>query len=90
MTRRSSPDKLRADRTYPIVAHFRVPVEGLALAGIDPHGWLMRHLGAGRHAIYSAGRPGRDVFSVYFRQLGDLVAFVEAHQVLELADEVSG
>ena len=90
MTRRSAPYKIKADQTFPLVAYFRVPGNGTSGAGIDPHHWLQRNLGTGRYAIYGAGRPSRDVIAVYFRQVSDLLAFTEAHQTLELADDVEG
>jgi len=88
MTRRSPPPKATADRTYPLVGYFRVPGDGTAGAGIDPHNWLQRNLGTGRYELYAAGRLSRDVMAIYFRRVADLVAFAEAHPTLELADDV--
>ena len=90
MTRRSTPQKTHDDKRFPLVAYFRVPEGGLSGARLDPHNWLQRQLGAGQYALHSAGRPSRDVFAVYFRQVADLLAFIEAHQLLELADDVDG
>lgn len=67
-----------------------MPELGLSSVRIDPHHWLQRNLGTDQYALHSAGRPSRDVFAVYFRRLVDLQAFVEAYQVLELADDVGG
>lgn len=88
MTRRSSPQKIEDDRRFPIVVCFRVPEGGTMAAGIDPDRWLHKHIGIGQYAVHAAGRPGRDVFAVYFRRVGALLAFVDAHSALELADDV--
>lgn len=89
MTRRSTPQKTLDDKRFPLVAYFRVPEGGTSGAGIDPHHWLQRNLGTGQYALHGAGRPSRDVIAVYFRRVADLLAFIAAHQLLELADDVS-
>lgn len=88
MSRRSTSQKIADDKRFPLVAYFRVPDGGLSGARVDPHHWLQKNLGASQYAYHSAGRPSRDVFALYFRRLVDLQAFIEAHPVLELADDV--
>ena len=60
---------------------------GFSSAGIDPHQWLTKRLGAMGYAWHSAGSPTRDVAAVYFRQIEDAAAFLAAFPQIELADE---
>jgi hypothetical protein len=89
MTRCSPPQKKSDDQAFPLIAHFRLPELGLQGARIDPHNWLLRNIGLGNYATHGARRPEGDVFSVYLRRFPDLLAFIDAHPKLELADDVA-
>jgi hypothetical protein len=60
---------------------------GFSCAGVDPHQWLTKRLGAGGYAWHSAGSLSRDVAALYFRQIEDAAAFHAAFPQIELANE---
>jgi hypothetical protein len=86
MTRRSTPARDAAEKTWPIRVCIRVPGLGFSGAGIDPHRWLTKELGAQGYEMHSAGRPRSDATAIYFRTLEDAARFLAAFPMIELAD----
>ena len=87
MDRRSTPQKIADDMTWPIRVCVVVPGSGFSGAEINPQAWLIKELGLDGFAWHSAGRMSRDVSAVYLRKLPDLQRFLDAFPTLQLADD---
>jgi hypothetical protein len=86
MSRRSTPQRTIDDTAFPIRLKVRVPSNGVGSFLTDMHLWLTSEVGPGEFAHYSGGALGGGVTALYFRRPEDLVRFLEAFPMLELAD----
>ena len=86
MNRRSTPQRTIDDMAFPIRLKVRVPSNGLGSLLTDVHLWLTSEVGPGNFAHHSGGALGGGVTALYFRRPEDLVRFLDAFPMLELAD----
>jgi hypothetical protein len=78
MVRRSTPDRILAERYFPVRVRIVVPVGGFGRQLDEMHGWLNLHAGRGRFGIQSAPNDlGIDAAYFYFADVQLAHAFVE-------------
>ena len=86
---RSTTQKIRDDRTFPIRIFFKVPELGLGTRSDDLRKWLHKSLGPTGYSWQAGGRaPGHDRIAIYLRSIGAVVALMEAFTGLELSDTI--
>jgi hypothetical protein len=78
MVRRSTPEKLLAERYFPVRVRVAVPVGGFGRQLDEMHGWLNLHAGRGRFSIQGApNNLGVEAAYFYFPDVKLAQAFVE-------------
>jgi hypothetical protein len=78
MVRRSTPDKILAERYFPVRVRIAVPAGGFGRQLDEMHGWHNLHLGRGRFSIQAAPNDlGADAAHFDFADIGLAHAFVE-------------
>lgn len=86
---RTSPQKARDERDFPIRILIKVPEMGLGARIEEVHRWLTKNVGAGNHGWQAGGRaPGHDRIAIYLRTLAPAVALLDAFPDLELSDTI--
>ena len=86
MSRRSPPQRTSNDAAVPIRLKVRVLSSDLGNGLTDKHLWLTSEVGPGDFAHHSGRTLGGEATALYFRRAEDLVRFLEAFPILELAD----
>jgi len=78
MVRRSTPERLLAERYFPVRVRVAVPVGGFGRQLDEMHGWLNLHAGRGRFSIQGAPNDlGVEAAYFYFMDVKLAQAFVE-------------
>jgi hypothetical protein len=78
MVRRSVPERLIADRFFPVRVRIAVPPGGFGEQLNIMHGWLNMHAGRGNFAIHSAPNDlGLDAAFFYFLDIATARGFVD-------------
>ncbi len=78
MVRRSTPERLLAERNFPVRVRIAVPAGGFGRQLDEMHGWLNLHAGRGGFSIQGAPNDlGVDAAHFYFTDIKVAQAFVE-------------
>jgi len=78
MVRRSTPDRILAERHFPVRLRIAVPAGGFGRQLDEMHGWLNLHAGRGRFSIQGAPNDlGVEAAYFYFSDIALAQAFVE-------------
>ncbi len=86
MSRRSPRQSRIDDRAFSIRVKIAVPLNGLGHVLDDMFAWLQREGGPGNHAQHATEALGGNATALYVRRPKDLVRFLQAFPLLELAD----
>jgi hypothetical protein len=86
MSRRRTPQRTTDDLAFPIRVKLRMPSTDLGHVLTDILLWLSAEAGPGEYAHHHSQTLGGDAMALYFRRSEDLVRFLEAFPLLELAD----
>ena len=78
MVRRSTPDRLLAERYFPVRVRVAVPADGFGRRLDEMHGWLNLHAGRGCFSIQGAPNDlGVEATYFYFMDIKFAQAFVD-------------
>jgi len=78
MVRRSTPEKVLAERYFPVRVRIAVPPGGFGRQLDEMHGWLNLHAGRGRFSIQGAPNDlGVEAAYFYFTDVRLAQAFVD-------------
>ena len=89
MPRRSPRQSDLDDTAFPIRVKLRVPTTGLGNTLTDLLLWLSAEVGPGDYAQHPAATLGGEAMAVHFRRAEDLMRFLEAFPMLDLADGIT-